>query len=241
MFSRAINKITISLLFVFYVISVSNIVYATKFTSDGTYSMEGIPANKVWLNKTMTSYGCFKLRFKNLGQIKSVGNRYSLTIWLNNDEILKGAFPELKDDHYEFTIFKEEDSEKYFLALQKKDKAILYGYDNITGKFKLYLDSAKIKNDVSLPKFNSTKDGDIQLYYHGTGDEYGPRYKLIYNSYKDTFTYEDITISPPPPVIESKPEPEPYYYDYEAYEVVYVKPMFEEEEESGVGNVLDDY
>ena len=61
-------------------------------------------------------------------------------------------------------------------------------------------------------------------------------------TYKDTFAYEDITVSPPPPVIESipEPEPEPYYGDYEAYELIYVETVFEEEE-SGVGNVLDDY
>lgn len=186
-----LKKAIILLLTVFCLTTFSYTAYAGSFTQIADTGILNLGEDEKWEKSYNTSHGKFKIRFRKLF-FGSDDKKYHLIIWWNDKRIADGYCPKNKYG-YEFKVYKDTATDRIFVDLETKNRAVLFGYEPNNQKLEKYVDSKNYWSADTGPTLLIDNDGDLQLKFLGDGSEYCTRYKLFWDNSVNWFGYKDVT------------------------------------------------
>ncbi len=148
--------------------------------------------DQAWEREYKTKDGKIKIRFRNL-RLAVSKKKYHLIIWWNGKRILDGYSPKSRYD-YSFKVFRDDSTDRIFIAMETAPRVVLYGYDPNAGKLHKYVDSNNYYSPVGGPVLTVDRDSDLRLSFLGRGKGAPTSYKLFWDEKKSWFGYEDVTV-----------------------------------------------
>ena len=166
---------------------------AGGFTTLLSTGMLHLGDDEAWVKNYDTRDGKFKVQFRKL-LFASDKKKYHLIIWRNGDRITDGYCPQ-NSYGYEFKMFQDSDSDRIFLLLETKRRAVLLGYEPQTKKMEKYADSKDYYSSLPYPSISVDEDNDLQLVFVGANSDMEPfQYKLSWDAETNWFGYRDVTV-----------------------------------------------
>ena len=205
-------------------------VEAGNFETLAATGLLSLNSNEKWEENYNTSLGKFKSRFRKLA-FSAESKRYHLIIWWDGKRIADGYCPE-NGYGYDFTVFRDQATDRVFVAINSVGRVVLFGYDPTKKKMEKFVDSRNYYSPGRYPYMKVDADYDLELAFLTSDLKDSTRYKLFWDASANWFGYKDVTPrwQPPAPAAPAYTPP-PVSYDY--YEPASEEIYYEDEEVVG--------
>lgn len=163
-------------------------LYEVRHVSDS------LSSNGAWKKSFNTMNGEIKLQFR---KVSSEGSdkRFHFTVKLGKDYVYKNYFPDV-DGGYSIMVVKDTTTSRIFYVVQSMERAFMYGYEEKSKRFEVYIDSQNYLNRYNgCPKIAVMRNGDLIMAFepaYANSVAYNQRYSFFWDQRNLWFAYKDL-------------------------------------------------
>ena len=151
-------------------------------------------SDTAWSKTFNTMNGEIKLQIRKLAGSSSE-KRYHLVVKLDKEDVYKLHLPEVEGG-YSVAVLKDTSTSRQFYVLQSKERAYLFGYEQSSKKFEIYVDSQNYLNRYNgIPTIAVLKNGDLVLAFepaYASVNAPNYRYSFFWDNRNSWFSYKDL-------------------------------------------------
>ena len=163
-------------------------LYEVRHVSD-TLRSDG-----AWKKSFNTMNGEIKLQFR---KVSSEGSdkRFHFTVKLGKNYVYKNHFPDVEGG-YSIMVVKDTNTSRIFFVVQSMERAYMYGYEEKSKRFEIYIDSQNYLNRYNgCPRIAVLRNGDLVLAFEPAYANYvahNQRYSFFWDQRSLWFAYKDL-------------------------------------------------
>ncbi len=155
---------------------------------------DSLSSDQAWKKNFNTRNGDLKLQFRKLAS-ESDDKRFHFTVKLGKEYVHKQHFPKV-DGGYSFMVVKDTSTSRIFFVIQSMEHAYMYGYEENSKRFEVYIDSQNYLNRYNgCPKIAVLRSGDLVLAFeplYANRVAYNQRYSFFWSERDLWFGYKDL-------------------------------------------------
>lgn len=153
-----------------------------------------LSSDQAWKKDFNTRNGEIKLQFRKVSG-EGDDKRFHFTVKLGKDYIHKQHFPKV-DGGYSIMVVKDTATSRIFFVVQSQEHAYMYGYEENSKRFEVYIDSQNYLNRYNgASKIAVLRDGSLVLAFeplYANRVAYNQRYSFFWDQRGLWFGYKDL-------------------------------------------------